>query len=408
MAALRSTGLPTFNTARVTPRFHLNGQFWSMTSQPQPIRSPVVDDAHSGDAAEMVAFLRGVAARLMSPDCEPVPPCPRCNGRQIAKKGYARLRTGPLPLFMCDACGRHFSRLSETTLSHRPLRLHIGALTALLPRPLSCVEAAALLGISDAAAGDTVRVLRRWLLEFDPQGRYEAQVRLGGRATAIRALRLAPDGGNVLEDRVLSATLLADFDDIHSARHEPVPACPACGATGVRRKGIVRGLPRFQCGTCGVQFNRRAGTPFMRNRIAHRQRRLIRYLALPLPLVQLAAIIDTDPMITARLVREFHRRCAQLDPSGDLASRIRACARPDGNTPCSWCGARRVRFNVGALVVGKCGRCSRLVSLRREVTECDGLLVAGPWQGAHETSSIPDCALSPDGLSAASARGFPS
>jgi hypothetical protein len=59
MAALRSTGLPTFNTARVTPRFHLNGRFWSMTSQPQPIRSPVVDDAHSGDAVGMVAFLRG-------------------------------------------------------------------------------------------------------------------------------------------------------------------------------------------------------------------------------------------------------------------------------------------------------------------------------------------------------------
>ncbi|WP_199545500.1 DUF746 domain-containing protein, partial [Paraburkholderia kururiensis] len=189
---------------------------------------------------------------------------------------------------------------------------------------LSCVEAAARLGISEAAAGDTVRALRRWLLGLEPEGRYEAQVRLGGRATAVRAPRLAPDGGDVVEDRLLSATLLADFDGIHSTRHEPLPPCPACGATGARRKGIVRGLPRFQCGRCDVQFNRRTGTPFTRNRIAHRQRRLIRYLALPLPLTQLAAMIDTDPMITARLVREFQRRCAQLDPSGDLASRIRA------------------------------------------------------------------------------------
>ncbi|CAM2194929.1 DUF746 domain-containing protein [Paraburkholderia kururiensis] len=379
-----------------------------MTSQPMPFPAP--DDALSGDAAEMVAFLRGVVARLMSPDCEPVPPCPDCGSGGIAKKGYARRRTGRLPLFMCEACGRYFSRLSGTPLSHRPLRLHIDALAGLLPRPLSCVEAAAQLGVTEAAAGDTVRVLRRWLLVLDPDGRYEAQVRLGGRATAIRALRLAPDGGDVVEDRLLSATLLADFDGIHSTRHEPLPPCPACGATAVRRKGIVRSLPRFQCGRCGVQFNRRTGTPFTRNRIAHRQRRLIRYLALPLPLTQLAAMIDTDPMITARLVREFQRRCAELDPSGDLASRIRACARPDANTPCSWCGARRVRFDVGEIVVGKCGQCSRLVSLRRQVVERDGLLVAGPWQGARDTSPMAGRApcASPDDSLPAPVRGFAS
>ncbi|WP_459994399.1 DUF746 domain-containing protein [Paraburkholderia kururiensis] len=319
-----------------------------MTSQPMPFPAP--DDVLSGDAAEMVAFLRGVVARLMSPDCGPVPPCPRCGGMKIAKQGYARL------------------------------------------------------GISEAAAGDTVRVLRRWLPGLEPEGRYEAQVRPGGRATAVRAPRLAPDGGDVVEDRLPSATLLADFDGIHSTRHEPLPPCPACGATGARRKGIVRGLPRFQCGRRGVQFNRRAGTPFTRNRIAHRQRRLIRYLALPLPLTQLAA------MITARLVREFQRRCAQPDPSGDLASRIRACARPDANTPCLWCGARRVRFDVPGIVPGKCGQCSRLVSLRRQVVERDGLLVAGPWMGVRESSPMAGsapCALADD-CPAAPARRFPS
>ncbi len=369
---------------------------------------PAPDDVLSGDAAEMVAFLRGVVARLMSPDCRPVPPCPRCGGMKIAKKGYARLRTGPLPCFRCEACGCHFSRLSGTPLSHRPLRLHIDALVGLLPRPLSCVEAAARLGIGEAAAGDTVRVLRRWLPGLEPEGRYEAQVRPGGRATAVRAPRLAPDGGDVVEDRLPSATLLADFDGIHSTRHEPLPPCPACGATGARRKGIVRGLPRFQCGRCGVQFNRRTGTPFTRNRIAHRQRRLIRYLALPLPLTQLAAMIDTDPMITARLVREFQRRCAQPDPSGDLASRIRACARPDANMPCSWCGARRVRFDVPGIVPGKCGQCSRLVSLRRQVVERDGLLVAGPWMGVRETTFVAGGVPSPDDSPAAPARCFPS
>jgi transposase-like protein len=379
-----------------------------MTSQPQRTFSPPADDGHCGDAPELVAFLRDVVARLMSPDSNPVPPCPRCGGTKVAKQGYARLRTGPLPCFRCEACGRHFSRLSDTPLTHRPLRLYIDALAALLPRQLSCAEAAAQLGVTPAGIAGMVRTLRHWLLQLDPGGRHEARVRLGGRATAVRTPVLAPDDADVCEDRLLSVTLLADFDDLHSVRHEPLPACPACGDARVRRKGIVGGLPRFRCGACGVQFNRRTGTPFTRNRVAHRQRQLIRYLALPLPLVQLAAMIDTDPMITARLVGELRRRCGQLDPSGDLASRIRACARPDADTPCSWCGARRVRFDVPGIVVGKCAVCSRLVSLRRRVVERDGLLVAGPWMGVRESTFVAGGGPSADDRPAAPARRFPS
>ncbi|MCO4882542.1 MULTISPECIES: DUF746 domain-containing protein [Paraburkholderia] len=304
----------------------------------------------------------------MSCDADPVPPCPRCRGTRILKKGYARLRTGPLPTYRCEQCGHCFSRLSGTPLSKRPVRQQAGELIALLPQEISCAEAARQLGVMEHTVLETVRLVRRWLLELDASGHYEPGVRLGGRFTAAQPVtpRL-PDVGIAREDRGLSATLTSDFDEIHSPRHDPLPACPACGGCHIRRKGTVSGLPRFRCPACGVQFNRRTGTPFTRNRDAARQRELIRYLGLPLPLAQLADMIDTDPAITARLVDEFRTRCAQLDPSGRLASRIRACVRPATDTPCVWCGA-----------------CGRLISMRRQLIERDGLLHAGPWQGVDD------------------------
>ncbi|CAE6862693.1 hypothetical protein R75465_07752 [Paraburkholderia aspalathi] len=334
----------------------------------------------ASDSTTLTLFLRQHVQRLMSSDADPLPPCPRCHSVHVNKKGYARLHTGPLPYYQCADCGGFFNRLSDTPLTGRPLRRQVDALIELLPQPLSCPDAARRLGVTAPALREAVRLFRRWLLELDPSGRHERCVQLGGRLTAVQDLPpVVVDSNVVYEDRLLGMTLLSDFDEIHS-RHPGRPACPACSGRRIRHKGSHGDLPRYQCMTCGKQFNRRTGTPFTRNRQAARQRELIRYLGLPLPLMQLAEIIDTDVSITARLVREFRTRCDQLDPSGSLAARIQTCARPTTDTPCVWCGTRRVRFDVAGIDVGKCGNCGRLISMRRELVERNGILEAGPWQ----------------------------
>ncbi|WP_157642803.1 DUF746 domain-containing protein [Burkholderia ubonensis] len=49
--------------------------------------------------------------------------------------------------------------------------------------------------------------------------------------------------------------------------------------------------------------------PFTRNRDASRQRELIRYLSLPLPIIELSEMIQADGGIMARLISEFRERC---------------------------------------------------------------------------------------------------
>src|SRR5580698_5465120 len=60
-------------------------------------------------------FLRAHVARLMSPDADPLPPCPRCAGVRISKKGYLRRDTGRLPACQCNRRGLYFNRLSGET-----------------------------------------------------------------------------------------------------------------------------------------------------------------------------------------------------------------------------------------------------------------------------------------------------
>ncbi|NKJ48096.1 hypothetical protein CIC12_15380 [Burkholderia sp. SG-MS1] len=216
-------------------------------------------------------FLRVHVARLMSSDADPLPVCPRCAGIHVVKKGYARLRTGPLPTYACDLCGHHFSRLSGTPFSHRPFRGQFDQLIALLSQSLSCAQAAQRLGVMSHTVVENVRLIRQWLLELDPSGHYEKPVQLGGHLTAAYDKLHMPPAGIVYEDRTLTRALMDDFDEIHSSRSQPLPLCPVCGKRNIRRKGTV-GLPRFRCGACGTQFNRRTGTPFTRNRDAVRQR----------------------------------------------------------------------------------------------------------------------------------------
>ncbi|MEF9406878.1 MULTISPECIES: DUF746 domain-containing protein, partial [Ralstonia solanacearum species complex] len=278
--------------------------------------APLQADVSKDDAEALVRFLTEHVLTLMSPHADPVPSCPRCGGTQIHKKGYAPLQTGPLPTYQCEGCGHYFSRLSGTPLSGHRIRRSAEELITLLPQAIGCPEAARRLGVMERTIRNTVRMFRRWVFELDPSGHYERHIRLGGRFTAVRDQ--APpvvDEQIAHEDVALTATLLKDFDTVHSDKHFPMPDCPACGAVHLVTKGTFSGFARFKCASCGKQFNRRTGTPFTRNRKVHqRQRALIRYLGLPLSITQLAEIVGGDHGNVARLIREFRERCDQLVP----------------------------------------------------------------------------------------------
>jgi RNase P subunit RPR2 len=94
--------------------------------------------------------------------------------------------------------------------------------------------------------------------------------------------------------------------------------------------------------------------------------------------MQLAEMLDAVAGIAARLIRELCQRCDQLDPSGQLSSRIRVGVRPALNTPCLHCGAQRARFTAPG--PAHCANCGHLISMRRPVIERMGVLEAGPWQ----------------------------
>lgn len=338
-------------------------------------------DRGEQDAEALVQFLTEHVRHLMSPVGEPVPPCPRCGGTDIAKRGYQRRCKGRLPVYECRSCGVNFNRLAGSPLAHRLFRNRIYEYIALLPQPLSFREAARQLGVMDFTVGSVVRLFRRWLLELDPSGQYERGVRLGGRIGAQQALPPPPvDEEVVREDVGLTAVLLADFEHLHSPNGGQLPACPYCNGRTVSSHGRQGKFPRFLCRECGKKFTRRTGTPFCRNRPQgeRRQRELIRYLGLPLPTAQLAETLDALESITERLIQEFRERCDQLDPSGQLVSRIRAGIRPATDTPCLHCGARRVQFAVRG--PGSCAQCGRIISMRRPVYERSGVLEAGPWE----------------------------
>ncbi|CAB3744987.1 DUF746 domain-containing protein [Paraburkholderia rhynchosiae] len=173
--------------------------------------------------------------------------------------------------------------------------------------------------------------------------------------------------------------------------------CGYCGSHSVTRKGKTGSLPLFYCNACRRKFNRRTGTAFVRQKDSDKQRQIIRYLALPLPVSQRAAILDTDPKNSRRWIRIFSLRC-------NRSRRWRHCATGSGwvcGQPAiryaRGCGEQRLEVRADASAV--CSRCGRIFSMRREVGECNGVLEIGPpdWReiNADSASSASRCTERP-------------
>ncbi|WP_244115024.1 DUF746 domain-containing protein [Burkholderia cepacia] len=359
-----------------TPAESINNGAPAPPAAPTPPQSALEDQAaFSSRAAAMIALLTRRSEQLMSPHVEPLPVCPRCTSLNTRGHAIVQHRTGPLPNYLCRSCDRVFNRLTGTPLAGALHRHQLQAFIPLLAEPISLEEAARRLSSKGDSVATRVRVFRRWLLELDPSGELERSVQLGGQLTAVRdEAPVFPENGT-REDVVLTATLTADFDDIHSADNE-CPPCAMCGSHAIRRKGRLAGLPLFYCNHCRKKFNRRTGTPFVRQKEPHKQRELIRYLGLPLSVTQMAEILSTDPFSIRRWIRNFTQRCAQLDPSGQLVARFRIGARPNTQTPCASCGQQQLKYSVEGHAVRGC--CGQIFSMWREVSEKNGTLEIGP------------------------------
>lgn len=130
---------------------------------------------------------------------------------------HARL---PRPAFHCLCCKRRFNRRTGTPLLHLRYPDKMPPFVRLLSQQLTIREAARRLDVSIELIAAWTTKFRRWLLQLDPSGQWEAKVRLG----------LKP---------------------------RPVIRCPRCGDDAPKYfKGYNRsGLRQLLCRACGAYFD---------------------------------------------------------------------------------------------------------------------------------------------------------
>nr|WP_230941367.1 DUF746 domain-containing protein [Burkholderia diffusa] len=216
---------------------------------------------------------------------------------------------------------------------------------------------------------------RAWLLQLDPSGKWERRVKLGGRATELEPAPLVFDEIGAREDLTLTARLTREFDELNSLGHR-LPYCPDCGSHKTRFDEYPKGaFPRFKCANWGTRFTRRRGTPFANTKMSslERMRLFIRYLSLPLSIMQVADLVGTSHGMVRKWCGMFIEFADRLEPSGSLSARIQLDVEPTETAPCPFCGrvgsARRTESGHWS-----CAGCGRLFSMRREVVDRNGRL----------------------------------
>lgn len=146
-----------------------------------------IDDKDTEDL-ELTGFLTRAWLELVNRRPNPVPACPRCECTRIRPENPRRAEQ--LPTFFCHGCKRQFNRLTGTPFTQLANRSAGAAMIPLLSRQMSLQQAGLRLGRTQKAVLSWLLAFRRWLLELDPSGRWEARVRLGVRvaphATCVR------------------------------------------------------------------------------------------------------------------------------------------------------------------------------------------------------------------------------
>ncbi|WP_012760836.1 MULTISPECIES: DUF746 domain-containing protein [Ralstonia] len=190
-----------------------------------------VDDELTEDPA-LTEFLTSAWLDLISTRSTPVPRCPRCDGDRIRAE---RASGHALPHYFCHTCKSGFNRLTGTPFARLVGREKGTAMIPLLSRQMSLLQARKRLGRTQKAMLTWLLAFRKYLLELDPTGRWEAKVRLGVRiAPQAQCLRCGFEGG----------FLSGGFDPQRRRRIR----CPQCGRSrlldvlqeeGQAYKGVV-------------------------------------------------------------------------------------------------------------------------------------------------------------------------
>ncbi|MDN8070557.1 DUF746 domain-containing protein [Burkholderia vietnamiensis] len=152
-----------------------------------------VDDAQTEDG-DLTDYLMRAWYGLIQPSPTPVPRCPHCDGLHIrAERPSGKSK---LPTYFCHTCKKSFNRLTGTPFA-RLQNLPKGTeMIPLLSRQMSLLQAGERLGRTQKAILSWLLAFRRYLLDLDPSGQWEARVRLGVRvAPRARCARCSFEGG---------------------------------------------------------------------------------------------------------------------------------------------------------------------------------------------------------------------
>ena len=178
---------------------------------------------------ELTAYLVRAWSELVSRSGTPIPRCPHCDGLRIRCDGVQK--SSEIPSYFCHQCGRSFNRFTNTPFAGLHDRGKGTAMIPLLSRQMSLMQAGERLGRSQKAVLSWLLAFRRYLLELDPDGHWEARVRLGVHvAPHARCVRCGFEGG----------FLAGGFDPQRRRRVR----CPACGRSRLldvlQQEGLAR------------------------------------------------------------------------------------------------------------------------------------------------------------------------
>jgi len=172
-----------------------------------------VDDAQTEDQ-DLTDYLMRAWYDLIHHSPTPVPRCPHCDGLRIRPDRPSG--KSKLPLYFCHTCKTTFNRLTGTPFANLKNLAKGTEMIPLLSRQMSLLQAGKRLGRTQKAVLSWLLAFRRYLLELDPSGRWEARVRLGVRvAPRARCLKCGFEGG----------FLAGGFDPQRRRRIR----CPKCG-----------------------------------------------------------------------------------------------------------------------------------------------------------------------------------
>ncbi|RQZ67412.1 DUF746 domain-containing protein [Burkholderia sp. Bp9004] len=293
--------------------------------------------ANNDDEAEdpvLTDYLTRAWLELTSSSPTPVPRCPHCDGLRVRSRQF----DGPkkqLPGYFCHACRRSFNRLTGTPFARLRNQAKVGGLIPLLSRQTTLTQVTERVGISYEGILSWLLAFRRYVLEIDPSGAWEARIRLGMHALPhAQCVRCGFEGGF--------------FSGGFDAQRRRRIRCPQCG------RHRLLDVTQREGQALEAVVVRDSIVPAVRRRRKH-------HPDMAMPAVQRAARVDdAAPNLAVRSSRKLDdvhvpmrclprgavQRCEDTELSVFLLAQIDKALNSDPTpVPCPWCGGDRTSYH---------------------------------------------------------------